>query len=146
MNGAFAHGIGVDILHLPRLLSLLSRRPISKFTRRILTPNELAEFQKLSSIDPPNPSSTSLLSNPATRFLATRWAAKEAAYKASINLIPTTKEQWMGWKNFEILKGSRGEPLLTIRDGGGEKIEDGQVSISHDGEYVIAIAMVPQKL
>ncbi|KAK6505985.1 hypothetical protein TWF506_010912 [Arthrobotrys conoides] len=139
MNGAFAHGIGVDILHLPRLISLLSRRPTSKLTGRILTTNELAEFQRLST-EPLNYSSA--LSNPAIRFLATRWAAKEAAYKASTNLIPTTKEQWMGWKNFEILKGPRGEPLLTIRDGNGEKIRNGQVSISHDGEYVIAIAMV----
>ncbi|KAK6332130.1 hypothetical protein TWF718_002664 [Orbilia javanica] len=143
MNGAFSHGIGVDILHLPRLLSLLSRRPISKFTRRILTPNELAEFQRLST-EPKN--HTSALSDPATRFLATRWAAKEAAYKASINLIPRTKEQWMGWKSFEIMKGPRGEPLLTIRDGNGGKVGNGQVSISHDGEYVVAFAMVPQKL
>ncbi|KAK6524979.1 hypothetical protein TWF281_011869 [Arthrobotrys megalospora] len=144
MSGAFAHGIGVDILHLPRLLSLLSRRPISNFTRRILTPSELAEFQGLSSTDLSNP--TSILSNPQTRFLATRWAAKEAAYKASIYLIPTMKEQWMGWKNFEITRGSRGEPLLTILDGSGKKIGNGQVSISHDGEYVIAMATVPQKL
>lgn len=109
-----------------------------------MTSNELAEFQRFSSTEPLN--HTPALSNPAIRFLATRWAAKEAAYKASTNLIPTTKEQWIGWKNFEIMKGSRGEPLLTIRDGSGEKIGNGQVSISHDGEYVIAIAMVPQTL
>ncbi|KAF3188994.1 hypothetical protein TWF106_000984 [Orbilia oligospora] len=140
MNSVFAHGVGVDILHLPRLLSLLSRRPVSKLTDRILTATELAEFRGLSPIEPPN--HTYALSNPAIRFLAARWTAKEAAYKASVNLIPTTKEQWMGWKNFEILKGPRGEPLLTIRDRGGEKIGNGQVSISHDGDYVIAIAMV----
>ncbi|EPS43225.1 hypothetical protein H072_2767 [Dactylellina haptotyla CBS 200.50] len=144
-----SHNIGVDILHLPRLISLLSRRSVSGFTRRILTPLELAEFGKLSasnatSTSGPPMSSSALLSDPRTRFLATRWAAKEAAYKASTDIISTTREQWMGWKNFEISRGPRGEPVLAIKNGQGVKIGNGSISISHDGDYVIAMAMVPR--
>ncbi|KAF3926174.1 hypothetical protein ABW21_db0204737 [Orbilia brochopaga] len=150
MNNIFTHGIGVDILHVPRIVSLLSRRPAqsSRFARRILTPLELAEFEQL----PPAPTTSTTevsvapLSNPQTRYLASRWAAKEASYKASATLISTTREQWMSWKNFEITRGARGEPQLTIRDGDGMKLGRGLISISHDGEYVVAMAMVPHKL
>ncbi|RUP49049.1 hypothetical protein BC936DRAFT_143394 [Jimgerdemannia flammicorona] len=40
-------GIGVDILHLPRLRALVSRRPNSGelLARRILSPGEVAEFR-----------------------------------------------------------------------------------------------------
>ncbi|KAK6539909.1 hypothetical protein TWF694_008744 [Orbilia ellipsospora] len=139
-----SQNIGVDILHLPRIVSLLSRRSISRFSRKILTPTELAEFQTLPSSSAAANLNLSVLANPQTRFLATRWAAKEAAYKASGDIIPTTPAKWMGWKNFEIVRGSRGEPLLTLRDDKGFKMGTGKVSISHDGEYVIAMVMVPQ--
>lgn len=141
MASLVSHNIGVDILHLPRLVSLLSRRPVHHFARRILTPTELSDFQKL---PPPSANLTPTEIPPTTiRFLATRWAAKEAAYKASQSLIFTTEKKWMGWKNFEISHGSRGEPLLTIRDE--ERVLGmGKISVSHDGEYVIAMAMVPE--
>ncbi|KAK6353143.1 hypothetical protein TWF696_005133 [Orbilia brochopaga] len=142
MNNIFTHGIGVDLLHLPRIVSLLSRRPTQRFARRILTPLELAEFQQLPSATTMGPSTTPL-SNPQIRFLASRWAAKEASYKASAALISTTREQWMSWKNFEITSGARGEPRLTIRGDDGTELGKGMVSISHDGEYVVAMAMVP---
>ncbi|KAJ6256049.1 hypothetical protein Dda_9141 [Drechslerella dactyloides] len=142
MNNVFTHGIGVDVLHLPRLVSLLSRRPAPKLARRILTPLELAEFQQLPSV---TAAPTTPLANAQTRYLATRWAAKEASYKASTSLISTTNEQWMSWKNFEITHGARGEPLLTIRTASGIELGKGLISISHDGEYIVAMAMVPHK-
>lgn len=40
-------GIGVDILHLPRLISLLSRRGSKAFATRILSSQEIRTFQVL---------------------------------------------------------------------------------------------------
>lgn len=38
-------GIGVDIVHLPRIASLISRRGSTCLAKRILSPIELHEFQ-----------------------------------------------------------------------------------------------------
>lgn len=40
-------GIGVDILHLPRLNTLLLRRGKEKLAKRILSKTELSEFNQL---------------------------------------------------------------------------------------------------
>jgi len=40
-------GIGVDILHFPRLIELLSRRGPEAFAARILSSQELQPFQRL---------------------------------------------------------------------------------------------------
>jgi holo-[acyl-carrier protein] synthase len=40
-------GIGVDVLHLPRLIGLLSRRGSDAFATRILSSQELRSFQRL---------------------------------------------------------------------------------------------------
>ncbi|KAF3929509.1 hypothetical protein ABW19_dt0202345 [Dactylella cylindrospora] len=144
-------GVGIDLLHLPRLISLLSRRSIPKFAQRILTPRELSQFNSLPPITQPFSSTRSretLLNNPRVRFLANRWAVKEAAYKASAAAIAGGDgdgEGWMGWKSFELGSGGRGEPLLRILDGGKE-VGIGKVSISHDGEHVVAVALVPERL
>lgn len=37
-------GVGVDILHLPRLQSLVSRRGKETLAKRILHPSEMTEF------------------------------------------------------------------------------------------------------
>lgn len=39
-------GIGIDILHLPRLKQVLSRRP-DRFLTRVLTKAELTDFEQL---------------------------------------------------------------------------------------------------
>ena len=38
-------GIGVDILHLPRISTLISRRGKEAFAKRILSPEEWQEFR-----------------------------------------------------------------------------------------------------
>ena len=42
-------GVGVDILHLPRLVKLVQRQSsgIARLAQRILTDVEIADFQKL---------------------------------------------------------------------------------------------------
>ena len=40
-------GIGVDILHLPRLRSLISRRGVERVSNRILSLPELVEWRQI---------------------------------------------------------------------------------------------------
>lgn len=83
-------GIGVDLLHLPRLATLLSRhngRYLQPFARRILTRAELAVFQQKQqqqAHDGPG----------LVRWLGVRWAAKEAAFKACGHAL--------GWKHVAV--------------------------------------------
>lgn len=134
-------GVGIDIIHVPRLVSLLTRRTPAKFAARILSPSELSEWEALS--PPTTSTSTSTSSAIATaedvetpawvRFLAVRWAIKEAAYKAlSPNYKPT-------WKELSVYKepgdGTGGKPRLRFRKFENVRLH---VSVSHDGEYTVA--------
>jgi len=68
---------------------------------------------------------------------ASTWAAKEAVYKALKQLDDATP----GWKKIEIIrKKNAGEPqVLLHNNSSGYKIS---LTISHDGDYVWAIALV----
>lgn len=107
------HGIGVDILHVPRLANLLRKGYTQRLAKRILTPTEQTKFNALPA--------TSHLS-----FLATHWALKEASWKAS-QPIPSS------WKDMEVDHSPEGQPQLY-----GTKGLSFKCSVSHDGEYVVA--------
>ncbi|MDB5121650.1 MAG: 4-phosphopantetheinyl transferase [Sphingobacteriales bacterium] len=77
-------------------------------------------------------------SEPVLRYAST-WAAKEAVYKAVKQLDKTL----MGWKDIEILREkASGEPSVTLH----KHHNSFQISltISHDGEYVWALALIKQ--
>ncbi|KAF9779274.1 4'-phosphopantetheinyl transferase [Thelephora terrestris] len=129
-------GIGIDIVHAPRIASLVARRTPQKLATRILSPNELREWK---TICPP-----ALLPLPQTgkeldvfmaekwfRFLTVRWAVKEAAYKALFPLYKPT------WKDLTVFKasGNGGKPGLAFEKFGEVSLH---VSVSHDGEYTVA--------
>jgi holo-[acyl-carrier protein] synthase len=111
-------GCGVDIVHLPRIYKLLTRRSPVRFGDAILTTSELQAFQQqfqnqplasrfASSIDHPNLyANNNNLSAPVAAvhyadypalerriagYLGGRWAVKEAAYKA---LFPHFRLEW----------------------------------------------------
>ena len=44
-------GIGVDILHLPRITALISRRGQDTLARRILSQKEYVQFRQLQDLD-----------------------------------------------------------------------------------------------
>ncbi|EGO01972.1 hypothetical protein SERLA73DRAFT_50034 [Serpula lacrymans var. lacrymans S7.3] len=126
------HGIGVDVLHLTRISSLLKRQSPSKFALRILSTEEYATFSTFPSSDDQR----------RTRFLAVRWAVKEAAYKALYPVRPTWKE--LTYRS--LVDGVK--PTLMYdpgasqspNSGGSTKVWPGKlhVSVSHDGDYVFA--------
>jgi holo-[acyl-carrier protein] synthase len=71
---------------------------------------------------------------------ASTWAAKEAVYKAIKQVDPSP----LGWKKIEITREkAAGIPIVTIHKQGNKfKIS---LSISHDGDYVWAVALIDTK-
>ncbi|KAG2230717.1 4'-phosphopantetheinyl transferase [Thamnidium elegans] len=111
-------GIGVDIVHLPRIASLMSRRGSNKLAKRILSQQEYQEFGGLKQEKQLN-------------YLGSRWCIKEAVYKA---LYPVHK---LEWKQVSVIK-QNDKPNLDIINGKLYGILKSHVSLSHDGDYAIA--------
>lgn len=115
-------GLGVDIVQISRMVKALERTP--KLSERILTSQEQQEFQK--SADP-------------ARFLAKRFAAKEAVVKA----LGTGIGQGVGWQQIQIEKSSLGRPIVLLT---GEAqghahalgVKFWHLSYSDEKEYVVA--------
>lgn len=169
----FALHIGTDIVHIPRITALLTRRGnyLTRFTRRILCDQEQRDFhhrfKETLSLQQQSPNTSfastrsSIITADMTRWLAGRFAAKEAARKAAPNGAAS-----IGWKDVMVrvqeLSDSDSNPDLntgvaqshlvdglsrkpeivylgTAKDGSDSRI--GKLSISHDGEYVVATVL-----
>ncbi|MFI5139127.1 MAG: holo-ACP synthase [Sphingobacteriales bacterium] len=96
------------------------------FKNKVYTPDEIAYCDQFDD---------SLL-----RYAST-WAAKEAVYKAIKQIDAST----LGWKKIEISRDKpAGQPHVTIhKDQADFKIS---LTISHDGDYVWAIALINTNL
>ncbi|KAF9226505.1 4'-phosphopantetheinyl transferase [Gyrodon lividus] len=130
------HGIGVDLLHVPRMVALIERRGPARLASRILSPSELGDFRRLRP-DKLDAKGQRAPIEAATRFLSVRWAVKEAAYKALYPLKPTWKD--LIYTTFDIQTGSK--PALVLHHNAGivsSPLPRLHVSVSHDGEYIIA--------
>ncbi|HSJ38979.1 MAG TPA: holo-ACP synthase [Planococcus sp. (in: firmicutes)] len=115
-------GIGLDIVELERIRRLDGKS--AKFRERILTANELTEYNLLSA-------------NRKTEFLAGRFAVKEAFGKAK----GTGIGKMCTFHDIEIRKDLNGKPSVFYR---GE--EDGLVSITHTKEYAAAQILLQSKM
>lgn len=87
-------GIGNDLVEVARIEQVLARTP-ERFAARVLTESELNQFHQHK--------------QPA-RFLAKRFAAKEAAAKA----IGTGIAAGVTFQDFEITNDAAGRPLLAL--------------------------------
>ncbi|KAF6762677.1 4'-phosphopantetheinyl transferase [Ephemerocybe angulata] len=125
-------GIGVDILHVPRIAAVLKRTYGSRLPRRILSPSEHVQWDAL------NDSGAS--SEAQLKFLAVRWCVKEAAYKA---IYPHAIPQWKELTYTSLAAGVKPQleytPLDSKQKGRFDHIH---VSVSHDGEYVLSQVLV----
>ena len=106
--------IGIDLVHLVRFEDKITNE---KFINKVLTKNEQVIFKQLD--------------NPQRKiqFLAGRFACKEAyakALKKGIGLV--------NFHDIEVLYDELKAPCANKKNV--------EVSISHDGEYVIAMVMV----
>lgn len=115
--------IGVDLTRISRIGELVARRGIDRFSRWILSPVELAAFKN----------GQDLKGRRDLQYLASRWAAKEALFKACY------PEHRLRWHQVTIGKGPGGEPTVSIDI---DSPLRARVSISHDGDLVIASALL----
>lgn len=119
-------GIGTDITSIERVRN--SRVELDKLANKILTDYELVEYQKQDKYP--------------ERFLAKRWAAKEAVSKAwGTGISGDTK-----FKSIEIRHDQTGRPVVIFWD----KLQASaevlgvkcHLSISDEGDTVVAYSVI----
>jgi holo-[acyl-carrier protein] synthase len=113
--------LGIDIIKVDRIAAALKKHG-DRFPKRVLTENE----QRYVRNRPPN--------------FAGRWAAKEAVSK-----VLGLGVRGVGWTEIEILRLPTGAPSVKLHRRAARRAEQlgmGRiaVSISHEGEYAVAIA------
>jgi holo-[acyl-carrier protein] synthase len=129
-------GVGVDIVHLPRIAAA-ARRWGERFARRFLSPAELEALERLRA--PAGAAGDAA----GARFLASRWAAKEAAYKA-LGPGPGPRVQF---PDLQVERGESGRPELRLVGTARRRMQElgadmAHLSISHDHEYAIAHVII----
>ena len=94
------YGIGTDLCDIRRITDVATRRGGDRFAERVLGPAELQVFR----------TRRARVEARGLRFLATRFAAKEAFAKAIGLGI-----RWpMSWKSCEVLNDASGRPVLRL--------------------------------
>ena len=115
--------IGIDLIKTERMKGSIERFA-EKFLQRFLSPDEI-----------------SLVKNHKTA--AGFWAAKEACSKALGCGIGSE----CGFHDIILSKTSKGAPVMTLVPALMQKycVEDISLSITHDGEYAIAVVAIEGK-
>ena len=124
------YGIGTDMVRIARLEAALARS--ERLAEKILGPQELAIFRARRDKNAVR----------GLRFLATRFAAKEAFSKA----LGLGMRMPMTWRSAQMLNAASGKPEIACSGALGEFMRDNklsaQVSISDEAEYGIAFVIV----
>jgi holo-[acyl-carrier protein] synthase len=119
-------GTGIDIVEVARLEEVIVRRG-ERFLDRVFTRSERAYCEER-----PRP----------VIHYAGRFAVKEAVLKA----IRTGWVKGIAWRDIEVARGPRGEPLVQLT-GGARKRADAMgiatiyISIAHTESYAVATAL-----
>lgn len=169
----FPFNIGTDIVHLPRIHRILTGRYRDRFMSRILCGKETADFAQRFNFDAnsPHDGKPSILHSSIemtgevrarslninidmTRWVAGRFAAKEAARKAAPDGAAHAgwKEVWVKLEddaqgqtpgNDEetrpVRSSSRRPEIVYLMPEYRGQV--GKLSISHDGEYIVATVL-----
>lgn len=135
--------IGTDIVHLPRIQRLLTKsngRYLAPFVKRILCTTEIDDLkQRFQGLDEKCRVHQLAETAGLVRWLAGRFAAKEAARKAA----GATK---ISWKDVRVTVQDSGQPQIfyLLQSTKVETAEQSaSLSISHDREYVVATVLAP---
>ncbi|CAM2940648.1 holo-ACP synthase [Vibrio rarus] len=120
-------GLGTDISEIERIEKALNRSGVA-FAERILTETEMATFEQMKH---------------KAKFLAKRFAAKEAASKA----LGTGIANGVSFQDFTVTNDSRGKPELLLA---GKALEISRqlgvthvhLSISDERHYAVATVIV----
>lgn len=128
------YGIGTDIIQIDRIEAALGRHG-DRFAERILGAEELQKYHRRKA----------KVEARGLRFLATRFAAKEAFSKA----IGLGIHMPMTWRAMQTLNAPSGKPIV-VTSGKLEQYmqENGltaQVSITDETDYAVAFVIVEKK-
>ena len=131
------YGIGTDIVLIARIRALTERWG-ERFPRRVLGPDELREYQRRHSRGTPGPER-------AARYLAKRFAAKEAFSKA----IGFGLRGPMTLLSLQVLNDARGKPVAIPRKALESWMNErglvAHVSISDEIDSALAFVVVEQQ-
>jgi holo-[acyl-carrier protein] synthase len=136
-------GIGTDIVEIVRLKSSLEKS--DSLAKRVLNETEFRDFMQLSKLSGvltrDNQVNTSVAKQ--CRFLAKRFAAKEAAVKAIGNGIGNG----VSWHQIEVAHYETGQPFLKVTGRLKELFEEkgvtgAHLSISDEQNYAVATVIL----
>jgi holo-[acyl-carrier protein] synthase len=126
-------GIGSDIAHIPRFERLYAKQG-ERFAAHILTPLELLQFQQRHARSPVR----------GVRFLATRFAAKEAFSKACGLGIRMP----MHWHTVQVINLPSGKPTMqglgAMAAWLGERQLTTHLTMSDEQHYAVAYVLLEQ--
>ena len=101
-------GIGTDIIEINRIANM-TENARERLAKRILTPEEYYLFSQMDSHNVASNNSSVIVSK-AVRYLAKRWAGKEAAAKA----LGTGIADGVSFQHIEIKTLESGQPILLF--------------------------------
>lgn len=128
------YGIGTDIIQISRIEAALARHG-ERFAEKVLGPEELEKYRRRKA----------KVEVRGLRFLATRFAAKEAFSKA----IGLGMHMPMTWRSMQTLNAPSGKPV-AVTDGALKDFMEqngltAQVSITDEADYAVAFVIVEKK-
>ena len=106
------YGIGTDIVLIARIRTLIERWG-ERFPRRVLGPDELRAYPRRHGRGTPGPER-------AARYLAKRFAAKEAFSKA----VGTGFKRGVFMKDIGVVNAPSGAPTLALTGGAALRLEE----------------------
>jgi holo-[acyl-carrier protein] synthase len=113
-------GTGIDLVSISRFQEMPRKERLAE---RILTEKEYEEF---------------LAATDQGLFLARTWAVKEAVAKS----FGTGIAEDVVWKNMRLSKTAKGQPIIEFREALAKPGRHCNISISHDGDQLIAMAVL----
>ena len=124
------HGIGVDITQIDRIGRILSRFA-GRFLLRAFHESEIIQYKKLGEESPSAPPNRA-----QATYVASRWAVKEATFKAF-------RHGRVLFPEIYVLSENNKYPRLELIGGAKDVasqlgIKQSHLSISHDGDYAVA--------
>jgi holo-[acyl-carrier protein] synthase len=128
------YGIGTDIIQITRIEAALTRHG-DRFAEKILGPDEMAKYKRRKE----------KVEARGIRYLATRFAAKEAFSKA----IGLGMRMPMTWRAMQTLNAPSGKPIAVPSGDLKQFMEErgltAQISITDEADYAVAFVIVEKK-
>lgn len=125
------YGIGTDLCDIRRIRATLERRGM-RFAERVLGPHEIEVFhQRMAQVE-----------LRGIRYLATRFAAKEAFSKA----IGMGMRMPMSWRACEVVKARSGQPQIRLHGELAQWFESrslsAHVTVTDESDFAAAFVVV----